>query len=159
MGCTGTGRGEDEVPDDRVTLREASERLGVSEGAIRKRVKRKTLRSELGTDGRRYVFLNGEDNGDGRGEDVGTDALIAELRENLAYLRSQLDQEREANRENRRIIAGLVQRVPELDAPPGPAGAPDRATEDEGGGQVSPEHEQPPERRRSWWREFFGFGG
>ena len=34
-------------------------RLGASEGAIRKRVARGTLRSKLGADGKRYVYLNG----------------------------------------------------------------------------------------------------
>jgi hypothetical protein len=42
--------------------------------------------------------------------------LIAELREQTNTLRGQLKAEREANRENRRIIAGLMQRIPSREA-------------------------------------------
>jgi len=48
------------VTDEGLMLREAAIRLGASEGAIRKRVARNTLRSGLGADGKRYVYLNGE---------------------------------------------------------------------------------------------------
>lgn len=43
--------------DDRLTLRQADTRLGVSASAIRKRVECGTLRSDKGPDGRRYVYL------------------------------------------------------------------------------------------------------
>ena len=41
----------------RVTMREAADLLGVSKEAIRKRVVRGTLPSEVGEDGRRYVYI------------------------------------------------------------------------------------------------------
>jgi len=41
--------------------------------------------------------------------------LVEVLCDQVVFLRQQLEEEREANRENRRIIAGLVQRVPELE--------------------------------------------
>ncbi len=44
----------------------------------------------------------------------GYDELLEEVRDRVRSLEKQLDEEKEANRENRRIIAGLVQRVPEL---------------------------------------------
>ena len=44
--------------DERLSLRQAAARLGVSESAIRKRVERGTLRSDKGADGRRYVYLD-----------------------------------------------------------------------------------------------------
>ena len=56
-----------------MTLREAAVRLGVSEGAIRKRVARGSISSEMGEDGLRYVYLYGEHARDGRGADGGTD--------------------------------------------------------------------------------------
>ncbi|HET6661868.1 MAG TPA: helix-turn-helix domain-containing protein [Rubrobacter sp.] len=40
-----------------MTMREAADLLGVSKGAIRKRVGRGTLPSEMGEDGRRYVYI------------------------------------------------------------------------------------------------------
>jgi len=68
----------------------------------------------------------------------------------------------EANRENRRIIAGLIQRVPEL-APgnlQGEPHAPETVAEEPEGtdastGQV--DRETASSRPRSWWRRFFGF--
>ena len=41
----------------RMTMREAADLLGVSKEAIRKRVVRGTLPSEVGEDGRRYVYI------------------------------------------------------------------------------------------------------
>lgn len=49
--------------------------------------------------------------------DRGYGALVEMLTDQVVYLRSQLDQERQAHAEARRIIGGLVQRVPELEAP------------------------------------------
>jgi hypothetical protein len=62
----------------------------------------------------------------------------------------------EANRENRRIIAGLVQRVPELEGPRESRDAPETASEDVGKGASVPPEPQEPTERRSWWRRFFG---
>jgi excisionase family DNA binding protein len=48
----------------RMTMREAADLLGVSKEAIRKRVVRGTLPSEVGEDGRRHVYIEA-------GSDVG----------------------------------------------------------------------------------------
>src|ERR687897_2930367 len=79
---------------DRLTIQEAARRLGISEGAVRKRVTRKTLEHDKEDDGRVYVYL---DAGDRRGVDVGqdegvdpnNDALISQLRDEVAYLRDE----------------------------------------------------------------------
>jgi hypothetical protein len=42
----------------RVTLTEAAQVLGISKEAVRKRVQRGTLPSDVGEDGRRYVYLD-----------------------------------------------------------------------------------------------------
>jgi hypothetical protein len=166
-GQTGAGRGEDEVPDERLTLREAAVALGISEGGVRKRVKRGSLRSELGEDGRRYVYLDGaaSEAGDGRGTDggpdAGTDALVAELRDRVRFVERQLEAERQAHAEARRIIGGLVQRIPELEAPAGPSEDPEASqprpgtptpSQDSGGPQEATETPQ----RRSWWSRLLG---
>ncbi len=51
-------------PERRVHLSEAAELLGVSKDAVRMRVKRGTLRSEKGEDGRVYVWVNVNPDGD-----------------------------------------------------------------------------------------------
>jgi hypothetical protein len=82
---------------------------------------------------------------------------VAAKDETINLLRSQLEAEREANRENRRIIAGLVQRVPELEAP---RNGHETAAEASGGVVEDREGEGGPQngsQRRSWWRTWFGF--
>ena len=119
------GQGADRVTDTRLTLRQAAAALGVSESAIRKRVARGTLRSDIGPDGRRYVYLDTV-------ADILTDegadatphernALISELRAHNDTLREQLEAERQAHAEARRIIAGLVERIPSIAAPQEPS--------------------------------------
>jgi hypothetical protein len=49
--------GGDGLATQRVAMRETADLLGVSKEAIRKRVVRGTLRSELGEDGRRHVYI------------------------------------------------------------------------------------------------------
>src|SRR5919107_1364750 len=56
-GDAGGDVGGDGLATRRVTMREAADLLGVSNEAIRKRVIRGTLPSEMGEDGRRYVYL------------------------------------------------------------------------------------------------------
>ena len=125
------------MTDERLTLRQAAARLGISESAIRKRVERRTLRSEKGSDGRRYVYLDtGADNVVDTGADMSTtrerDALISEmveeLRDEVHYLREQLHQElerRSAEAERYQQIvaalstanASLSERLRELEPP------------------------------------------
>lgn len=109
------------MADTRLTLRQAAAVLGVSESAIRKRVERGTLRSDKGPDGRRYVYLDTvTDNMLDEGADTSVsperDALISELRAHNDTLREQLEAERQAHAEARRIIAGLVERIPTIEA-------------------------------------------
>jgi hypothetical protein len=102
----------------------------VSAESIRDRLSKRQPRPEQGTPG-------------DRGE------LVDELRRQNEYLRGQLDQERQAHSEARRIIGGLVQRIPELEAPapesPGPTRTP---TEAAAGHQTG--------AQRPWWRRVFG---
>ena len=104
----------------RVTVKEAARLTGLSEEAVRGRIKRNTIAHERTPRGEVYVVLNADqvqrdtDQSNDRPSDQSE--LVEELRDQVRYLRGQLDQERDANRENRRIIAGLTQRIPELEA-------------------------------------------
>jgi hypothetical protein len=115
------------VTDTRLTLRRAAAALGVSESAIRKRVARGTLRSDMGPDGRRYVYLDTvADTVIDEGADAvphERNAFISELRAHNDTLREQLEAERQAHAEARRIIAGLVERIPATEAPQEPSEA------------------------------------
>src|SRR5829696_7363337 len=96
-----------------MTVAEAAAVLGVSQDAVRKRIKRDSIRYEHAPNGRVYVYLDASqtarDTDQDRVQDR-TDALIAELQDRVRSLE-------EANRENRRIIAALTQRIPEIEAP------------------------------------------
>ena len=142
---------------DRLTVQEAASTLGISEGAVRKRVTRGTLRHEKEQDGRVYVYL---DAGDRRGVDVGQDegvdpdnnALISQLRDEVAYLRDE-------NRRKDEIIMQQTMTMRQLAAaqPQEPSEAvetveeePERAEPRPATGEV-----QEPLRRRPWWRRMF----
>jgi hypothetical protein len=111
------------VTDERLTLRQAAARLGVSESAVRKRVERRTLRSDKGPDGRRYVYLDtGADTVADEGADTSAtgerDALISELRAHNDTLREQLEAERQGHAEARRLLAAALERIPpQIEAP------------------------------------------
>ena len=150
----------DQPTDRRVTVAEAATLLGLSEEAVRSRLKRGTLRKEKARDGTVVVVLGagGSSLGYSRptsGQPTDPSAqteLVEALRDQVSFLCQQLEQEREANRENRRIIAGLVQRIPELESAPEPRESPETATEGATDGDAPPEP-----KKHSWlYRFFFG---
>jgi hypothetical protein len=105
------------------------------------RIKRGTLRS-VKEAGRVYVLLGPRPTSEQPTE------LTDRTAELIATLREQLEAEREANRENRRIIAALTSRIPELPAssPQSAEEAPQTSTEEPGGTVVTP---------LPWWRRIF----
>jgi chromosome condensin MukBEF ATPase and DNA-binding subunit MukB len=150
----------------KVTVQEAAEALDTSVDAIRQRIKRGKLpRAEPDDpdDNRVYVWLDG-DHAETRhhveGEiSANLGALVESLQDQVQYLREQLDREREANRENRRLLAAALERIPpQLEAPSQPPGVPETAAgESEGppeprGGDEGPEEGS----ERPWWRRMFG---
>jgi hypothetical protein len=141
-----------------VHLSEAASLLGVSKDAVRMRVKRGTLRSEKGDDGRVYVWVN--DNPDADQNTVHPETQVEAWRELIDELRDRVRSLEEANRENRRIIAALTQRIPELEAPASPEARESPETVEE-----EPERTEEPQSgagdaqegaRRPWWRRIFG---
>jgi hypothetical protein len=175
----------DDAQTVRVPVEEAARLLGIEKGSVKKRIQRGKLRSEKDSKGRIWVYLNGSETVHGESGDRSEtvwDSKLDDLREQIRYLREQLDREREARTEERRrqdtIIAQLsaataeqARTIQQLEAPEQPwstqasaedspsAGEmrvePSTPSEPSGGPQ---EGSQPPQERRSWWREFFGFG-
>src|SRR5215210_8745249 len=99
----GTAMNDDQVRDreQRLTLAGASEVLGISKDAVRMRVRRESLRSEKGEDGRVHVFLDATTYAtthDVRPEpQAGGNAteLVEVLRAQVEDLQSRLDRETE----------------------------------------------------------------
>ena len=71
----------------------------------------------------------------------------------VAVLREQLAAERQAHAEARRIIAGLVERIPALEAPSGADERDSEATEtvEQGPSEAAAQEDT----RRPWWRRVF----
>src|SRR5829696_5910244 len=114
---------------DRLTIQEAARRLGVSEGAVRKRVTRGTLEHHKDEDGRVYVYLDtGVDSGVDEGVDPNSNALISQLRDEVAFLRDE-------NRRKDEIIMQQAMTMRQLTAAP-----PQEPSE----AQESPESSAPP---------------
>jgi hypothetical protein len=107
---------------DRLTIQDAARRLGISEGAVRKRVARKSLKHDKDDDGRVYVYLDeggrrGVDGGQDEGVDPNSNALISRLEGEVAFLRDQVQRQQE-------IIAQQAVTMRQLTAAP-----PEEATE------------------------------
>ena len=113
---------ESGTSEARVTIEEAARLLGIEKQSVKKRIQRGKLRSESDAKGTTWVYVDTSETVQDRSRDqsgTGRDApMVDELRGQVAYLREQLRREQDAHAEARRIIAGLVQRVPELEAAP-----------------------------------------
>jgi hypothetical protein len=166
--------------DEGRTVTEAARILGITEGAVRKRVERGKLASQHTRDGRLLVYLDRDTTATDTARDrprqsrdtsEGDDRYIRSLEEQVQYLRAQLEQEREARTEERRrqdtVIAQLsraneeqARTIRELEAPASPEARESPQTVEE-----EPERTEEPlsgagdaqeGARRPWWRRIFG---
>ena len=102
--------------------------MGITEGAVRSRIKRGTLPTtkERGTV---FVLLGDGTSGANQTPNIGVPGdqseLIASLQDQIRYLREQLDAEREARTEELRrhdtVVAQLTSKIPAIEAPTGDA--------------------------------------
>jgi hypothetical protein len=154
--------GEGRASGNRVSVYEAAELMGVTVDAIRKRISRRTIPHERDEDGRVWVLLDTDQDTTSKVQDTGqprsdNEALISEMRDRIASLEHQLEQERQANSEHRRLLAAALERIPpqleapsdERESPETVEEAPDRAKPRSatGGAQEG--------TRRPWWRRVF----
>ncbi len=162
----------------RVSVQEAAEVLGVTVEAVRGRIKRGKLEAEREEDGSVYVWLDADRTTTGHDQpptghkpaaDRLTDqtALIESLLEQVAYMREQLAEEREARRRADTIMAQLSQANAEqartiraLEAPQEPRDepqAPQTPSEEPTGTSAGTEEgERETPSSRPWWRRWFG---
>ncbi len=150
----------------RVTVAQASEILGVTVEAVRGRIKRGTLDHERHS-GTVYVLLDADQTPTGLQPDDDqttdrlrseSDALTSELRDRLRYVEEQLEAEREAHAESRRLLLAALEKIPPaIEAPrearespvsPGPSDTPTSAP-----GEAHGEAEG---TQRPWWRRILG---
>jgi hypothetical protein len=150
-----------------VSVYEAAEVMGVTVDAIRKRISRDTIPHERDDDGRVWVILDTDQDSASKVQDTDqprsdSEALISQMQARIASLEYQLDQERQANSEHRRLLMAALERIPpQLEAPSEPRESPQTVDEQEGRGQPRPvtseaqEGAQRPEGR-PWWRRLIG---
>jgi len=143
-----------------MSVSEAAEFLGVTEDAVRKRIHRGKIRYNRDPDGRYLVYPTEDDirqTADRNYVQSESSALIFELRVQIERLEDQLQKADERDRENRRLLAAALERIPpQLEAPSEPRETPEPATEEEaerhpGGVQEG--------AQRPWWRRVFGGDG
>jgi hypothetical protein len=151
----------------RVSVAEAARILDTTAEAIRSRIKRGTLQS-VKEDNTVYVLLRPDQTPpeQGPGADQSTDqtrpdALLEAKDETIALLRLQLEAERQAHAEARRLLMAALERIPPQLEPPVDRGDPQEAREapataapPSGSVEVHPsvERSQEPAQPRSWWR-------
>jgi len=133
--------------------------MGVTVDAIRKRITRGTIAHERDEDGRVWVILDTDEDTASKVRDTDqppsdATALISEMRDRITSLEHQLEQERQANSEHRRLLAAALERIPPQLEPPKSPETVEGASE---GVEPHPGTEEPQEAvQRPWWRRWFG---
>jgi hypothetical protein len=161
-----------DATQDRVTIQEAARRLEIKEDAIRKRIQRGSMRHEKAEDGRVYVWVDAAQDtaqdtrqtSQDAYQDTTQDERLEDLREQIAYLRRQLDEERDARRRADMILAQLSQATAEQARTIRELEAPQEATEAAETVENEPERAEPRSSteegqesdQRPWWRRIFG---
>jgi IS30 family transposase len=158
--------GEDSTGHDldrALTVAEAASALGITQDAVRKRIRRGTIQGDRDASGRVYVYVPASETVHKTDQDTdqpqsASDALISAKDETIATLREQLEAERQAHAEARRIIAGLVERMPPaIEAPSEPRESPQTVEEEQE--RAEPQSDAPSTQegvRRPWWQTWFG---
>jgi hypothetical protein len=157
--------GEPQANHERLTVAQAAAALGITEGAVRSRIKRGTLPTAK-EGGTVYVLLGGGTSQANQTPNTGVPGdqseLIASLQDQIRYLREQLDAERQARTEERRrhdtVVAQLASKIPAIEAPQEASEtaetveeAPERAVP-----RPTMAESQEPAEARPWWRRMFG---
>jgi len=163
------GRTDEPQANQRLTVAEAAALLGITEGAVRSRIKRGTL--PTAKEGAAVFVLLGGGTSEANqppnaGEPTAHPGLVEELRDRVASLERQLERRGDETERLHQIIAGLAQANAEqartirtIEAP-----ASDEPTEDAETVEEAPEGAEPrpaaggaqEPTQRPWWRRMFG---
>jgi hypothetical protein len=141
---------------NRVTIPEAAQLLGLTQSAVRQRIRRGNIEYEKDEKGRTYVFL---DSTDTRTETVGDQSrdmlLFRSMQDQIDTLKGELAIRNEELRRKDHLLAALTERLPPaIEAPQDISSDATesvvRDAEEESRGDVLP---QSP--KASWWRRIF----
>jgi hypothetical protein len=105
---------------ERLTVAQAAAQLGVSQDAIRKRIRRNTIDYDQDPDGRIYVYVDSSEVVQDESSDASIERLVQVQHDDIEFLRRELETRTEEIRRRDSIIAALAQRLPEIEAPTEP---------------------------------------
>jgi hypothetical protein len=143
--------GQPNSTNQRVTVSEAAEILGITPEAVRMRIKRNTLRSERQA-GRVFVLLGQDRPTDRPGEPT---TLISEMRSRIQFLEDEL-QRKDA------ILLNMTEAMkalspPSQEAPSDERESPQTVEEEPERAEPRPSTSESQEGvQRPWWRRWFG---
>jgi hypothetical protein len=131
-----------------VDVKQAAEALGISSEGVRQRIRRGSLESDKGEDGRVYVWL--EDRAPGSERD--TDTVITRLEDEVAFLRQELATRDEEIRRRDAVLLSLSEGLKALNSSPEPPEPPETVSEEPASNKTGTDNTEP----LSWWRRLFG---
>jgi hypothetical protein len=103
--------------DERVTVADAAVRLGITKEAVRKRISRRTLRSDKDQDGTVWVYIPPSSTASSTAAATfDRDELIAELRARIEDLRTDRDAWRDQARRSDYMASAAMDRTRELES-------------------------------------------
>ena len=149
----------------RLSVPQAAERLGITQDAVRKRIKRGYIGWEKDEDGRLYVWVDptetaketssetSRETSSETSQDVDDDVLL----DYVETLKLRIRHLEEESRRKDHLLAAALERIPALESPPDTTPSETTepsvsASEDRGGSSETSEDQERP----SWWRRFFG---
>jgi hypothetical protein len=141
-----------------LTVAQASDALGISQDAVRKRIARDTIPHDRDESGRVVVYLSPSETVHKTDQDTEQDAAtktvqdtyIRSLEDQIAFLRGELER-KDA------ILLSLTERIPELEAPQEATEAHEAAEEQQGRGEPHPATGGAQGgARKPWWRRVLG---
>jgi hypothetical protein len=138
----------------RLTVKEAADVLGISSEAVRTRIQRGTLRS-IHERGRVWVVLNADETRSNTDRTVDQTDLVDELRARVSFLESELKIRTEENRRKDHLLAAALERIPAIEPPAETRESPETPSEHRPSTTGFPEPETPTEPR-PWWRRVLG---
>ncbi len=129
---------EPQTNHERLTVAQAAAALGITEGAVRSRIKRGTLPTTK-EDGTVFVLLGGGTSQANQTPNAGVPGdqseLIEALRDQIEDLRRERDEWREQARITDRLLSAAMERIPAIEAPSAERGPSETVDEQQGSGE------------------------
>jgi DNA-binding MarR family transcriptional regulator len=158
------GPGRDSI---RLSVPQAAERIGITQDAVRKRIKRGYIEWEKDAEGRLYVWVDptetGKETSSNTSSETSQDVDAPVLLDYVETLKERIHHLEEESRRKDHLLAAALERIPAIEPPPDtptrnippePTGA-SVGHSDNGGGSAGSDGMEEAEKP-SWWRRFFG---